>query len=151
MTDNSIPNLDTCNGPHTASFKQRKFLCWTILKSPVHKVILNGKNMPQEIHDEFLSCFLPLACFNRGRVSPVQIVGITDNFFIVHKSFTVIAIVTLVNCVRLCYLSIRKGQYLLLCWLGRESGRTPLEFEALLQFVLPLLFALAKLVEDANA
>lgn len=38
----------------------------------------------------------------------------------------------IVNCVRLCYLSVRKGQCLLLCWLGRESGRTPLEFEALL-------------------
>lgn len=38
-----------------------------------------------------------------------------------------------------------KGQHLLLCWLGRESGRTPLEFEALLLFALPLLFTLAKL------
>lgn len=65
-------------------------------------------------------------------VSPIQIVGVTDNLLIVHKSFTVLAILTVVNCVRLCYLSLRKGQCLLLCWLGRESGRTPLEFEALL-------------------
>ena len=89
-------------------------------------------NVPKKIHHEFLGSLLPFAGFDRNLVSPIQVVGVTDNLLIVHKSFTVIAILTVVNCVRLCYLSIRKGQCLLLCWLGRESGRTPLEFEALL-------------------
>lgn len=103
-----------------------------ILKSPIHQVVLNGKDIPKKIHHEFLRCFLPLAGFDRNLVSSIQIVGVTDNLLIVHKSFTVIAILTVVNCVRLCYLSIRKGQCLLLCWLSRESGRTPPESEALL-------------------
>ena len=132
MPNNAIPNLNTCNRSYSASLKQREFLCRSILKSPIHQVVLNGKDIPKKIHHEFLRCFLPLAGFDRNLVSSIQIVGVTDNLLIVHKSFTVIAILTVVNCVRLCYLSIRKGQCLLLCWLSRESGRTPLEFEALL-------------------
>ena len=106
--------------------------CISILKGPIHQIILNGKDIPKKIQHEFLGSLLPFAGFDRNLVSPIQVVGVTDNLLIVHKSFTVIAILTVVNCVRLCYLSVRKGQCLLLCWLGRESGRTPLEFEALL-------------------
>lgn len=132
MPNNAIPNLNTSNRSYSASLKQREFLCRSILKGPIHQIILNGKDITKKIQHEFLGSLLPFAGFDRNLVSPIQVVGVTDNLLIVHKSFTVIAILTVVNCVRLCYLSIRKGQCLLLCWLGRESGRTPLEFEALL-------------------
>ena len=132
MSNDTISNLNACNRSYSASLKQRKLLRRSILKSPIHQVILNRKDIPQKIHHEFLGSFFPFACFDRNLVSPIQIVGIADNLLIVHKSFTVIAILTVVNCVRLCYLSLRNGYCLLLCWLIRESGRTPLEFEALL-------------------
>lgn len=67
------------------------------------------EDVPKKIHHEFLGSLLPFAGFDRNLVSPIQVVGVTDNLLIVHKSFTVIAILTVVNCVRLCYLSIRKG------------------------------------------
>ena len=94
---------------YSASLKQREFLRRSILKGPIHQVILNGEDVPKKIHHEFLGSLLPFAGFDRNLVSPIQVVGVTDNLLIVHKSFTVIAILTVVNCVRLCYLSIRKG------------------------------------------
>ena len=132
MSNNTISNLNTCYRSYSTSLKQREFLCRSILKCPIYQIILNRKDIPQKIHHEFLCCFFPFAGFDRGLISPIQIVGVTDNLLIVHKSFTAVAIPTVVNRARLCYVSLRKGQCLLLCWLGRESGRTPLEFEALL-------------------
>ena len=86
MPNNAIPNLNTCNRSYSASLKQREFLCRSILKSPIHQVVLNGKDIPKKIHHEFLRCFLPLAGFDRNLVSSIQIVGVTDNLLIVHKS-----------------------------------------------------------------
>ena len=42
MPNNAIPNLNTCNRSYSASLKQREFLCRSILKSPIHQVVLNG-------------------------------------------------------------------------------------------------------------
>ena len=38
-----------------------------------------------------------------------QVVGVTDNLLVVHNLFTVITILTVVNCIRLYYLSLRNG------------------------------------------
>ena len=99
----------TCNRSYSASLKQREFLRRSILKGPIHQVILNGEDVPKKIHHEFLGSLLPFAGFDRNLVSPIQVVGVTDNLLIVHKSFTVIAILTVVNCIRLYYLSLRNG------------------------------------------
>ena len=101
MPNNAIPNLNTCNRSYSASLKQREFLRRSILKGPIHQVILNGEDVPKKIHHEFLGSLLPFAGFDRNLVSPIQVVGVTDNLLIVHKSFTVIAILTVVNCEQL--------------------------------------------------
>lgn len=132
MSNDTVFCFVTCDRSYSASFRQSELVDRTILKSSINKIFLYGKDIPQEIHHKFLSRFLPFTTFYRSLVSPIQVVGITNDFFISHNLFTVLAILTVVNYIRLCYLSLRNGQHLLLCWLIRESGRTPLEFDALL-------------------
>lgn len=80
-----------------------------------------------------LSRFFPFAAFYRGFVRPIQIVGVTCDFFICHLLFTVIAILTVVNCIWLCHLSLLERTISpSVSVMIRNPGRTPLEFEALL-------------------
>lgn len=64
-----------------------------------------SKNITQKVHHKLLCGFFPFATFHRGLISPIQIIGIAYNFLIIHILFTVITILTVVNCFRLCYLS----------------------------------------------
>ena len=109
MSDDAITDLNACNRSYPASFVQLEFLCWSILKCPIDDIILDFKYVPQEIHHEFLRRFFPLAALYGDLISPIQVIGVTDNLLVVHNLFTVITILTVVNCIRLYYLSLRNG------------------------------------------
>jgi len=85
MPHNPIPDADTCNRSYPASFGQRELLGWSILKCAPPKVILYVNKIPQKVYHELLGSLLPFTALNRGLVSLIQVVSVTDNLLIRHK------------------------------------------------------------------
>lgn len=82
---NPVTDLNARNRPDPASFGQRELLSRSILKCTVEKVILYGNKIPQEVYHELLGSLFPFAALNRGLVSLIQVVGVTDYLLIRHK------------------------------------------------------------------
>jgi hypothetical protein len=85
MSNDTIFDWDTRNRSYPAPLRQLEFIHRTVFQCPVQKFFLYKENIPQEMQHEPLNGFLPFACLDGGRVSPIQVIGVADDLFIIHR------------------------------------------------------------------